>query len=190
MDYREIKALEKANKERILKVCPDVPERSGIYFLTRTDGEFKYAYVGQAKNLLSRLAQHLNGYQHIDLSIKKHGLYSYENPTGWNVRYIECAVDSLDAQEKAHIRVYADNGYQLRNKTSGGQGDGKKAIADVQTKGYLEGLHNGYKKAQKEMAHLFKLHLECKTKKEPPTKLQIKALAKFEEFIGGNTDGN
>ena len=75
-------------------------------------------------------------------------------------------------------------GFQLRNKTSGSQGAGKKDIADEPTKGYLEGLNNGYKKAQKEIAHLFQLHLECTTKKNPPTKLQEKAMAKFEEFIG------
>ena len=39
----------------------------------------KYAYIGQAKHILTRLAQHLTGYQHIDLSIRKHGLYSNRN---------------------------------------------------------------------------------------------------------------
>lgn len=83
MNFRQIKAIEKANKERILKVCPSVPESSGIYILTREEAGFRYAYVGQAKHLLTRLAQHLSGYQHIDLSIKKHGLWSENNPSGW-----------------------------------------------------------------------------------------------------------
>lgn len=83
---------------------------------------------------------------------------------------------------------YAMNGYQLRNATSGSQGKGKKDISDNPTKGYLEGLHNGYQKAQKEIAHLFKLHLDCTTKKNPPTKLQEKAMAKFEEFIERGED--
>ena len=182
-EVRRRMAILRANKERILKVCPDVPERSGIYFLTRIEGGFKFAYVGQAKKLLTRLAEHLTGYQHIDLSIKKHGLYSEDNPTGWKVSYIECQEQCLDEQEQSHIRAYANMGYQLRNKTSGSQGTGKKDIADEPTKGYLEGLHNGYKKAQKEIAHLFKLHLKCETKKEPPTKLQEKALDKFNNFI-------
>lgn len=89
----------------------------------------------------------------------------------------------MDNLEQFYIKKYADMGYQLRNKTSGSQGEGKKDIADAPTKGYLEGLHNGYKKAQKEIAHLFELHLKCETKKEPPTKLQIKALEKFKNFI-------
>lgn len=183
MDYRQIKAIEKANKDRILKVCPSVPETSGIYFLTREEGGFKFAYIGQAKHLLTRLAAHLSGYQHIDLSIKKHKLWSEDNPTGWRVAYIECQEQYLDSQEQSHIKAFANNGYQLRNKTSGSQGEGKKDIADEPTKGYLEGLHNGYKKAQKEIAHLFKLHLKCETKKSPPTKLQEKALIKFNNFI-------
>lgn len=182
-ELKRIKAIERANKERILKVCPNMPDRSGIYFLTRHENGFKYAYIGQAKKLLTRLAGHLKGYQHIDLSLRKHGLYNEDNPTGWKVSYIECQEQYLDEQEQSHIKAYANAGYQLRNKTSGSQGEGKKDIADEPTKGYLEGLHNGYKKAQKEIAHLFKLHLKCGTKKEPPTKLQAKALDKFNNFI-------
>lgn len=184
-EFMRLKAIESRNRERILKVCPDVPDRSGIYFLTREENGFRYAYIGQAKKLLTRLAGHLKGYQHIDLSLKKHGLWSEDNPTGWKVNYIECQEQYLDEQEQKHVIAYANMGYQLRNKTSGSQGEGKRDIADAPTKGYLEGLHNGYKKAQKEIAHLFELHLRCETKKMPPTKLQIRAKEKFEEFIGG-----
>lgn len=182
-ELKRIKAIERVNKERILKVCPDVPDRSGIYILTREADGFGFAYVGQAKKLLTRLAAHLRGYQHIDLSIKKHGLYSEDNPTGWKVQYVEYSEPYLDEMEQRYIKSYANRGYQLRNKTSGSQGKGKKDIADEPTKGYLEGLHNGYRKAQKEIAHLFKLHLKCEAKKEPPTKNQEKALEKFNNFI-------
>jgi hypothetical protein len=96
-----------------------------------------------------------------------------------------CDKSQLDELEQKYIKMYADRGYQLRNATSGGQGEGKRDIADNPTKGYLEGLHNGYAKAQKEIAHLFDLHLECTTKKVPPTKLQAKALEKFNDFING-----
>ena len=183
MDFRRIKAIEKSNKERILKVCPNLPDTSGIYFLTREENGFKFAYIGQAKHLLTRLTQHLKGYQHIDLSIKKHGLWSENNLNGWKIIYRTCKPEELDDLEQRYIKEYANKGYQLRNKTSGSQSEGKKDIADAPTKGYLEGLHNGYKKAQKEIAHLFELHLKCETKKEPPTKLQEKALEKFNNFI-------
>lgn len=183
MNYKQIYAIEKANKARVLKACPDVPDTSGIYILTREENGFKFAYVGQAKKLLTRLAGHLKGYQHIDLSLKKHGLYSEDNPTGWKVSFVEYPEQFLDEQEQIYIKQMANLGFQLRNKTSGSQGEGKKDISDAPTKGYLEGLHNGYKKAQKEIAHLFKLHLVCGTKKVPPTKLQEKAMQKFEDFI-------
>lgn len=183
MNYKQIMAIEKVNKARILKVCPDVTDASGIYILTREEGGFKFAYVGQAKKLLSRLAGHLKGYQHIDLSLKKHGLWSEDKPTGWKISFVEYPEQFLDEQEQIYIKQMANLGYQLRNKTSGSQGEGKRDIADEPTKGYLEGLHNGYKKAQKEIAHLFKLHLVCGTKKVPPTKLQEKAMQKFECFI-------
>lgn len=191
MNYRQIKAIERENKQRILKLCPDAKDESGIYFLLREEDGFKYAYIGQSVKVLTRLAQHLTGFQRIDLSIKKHKLYSEDNPTGWRIGVMYCEKERLDDQEQKYIKMYANAGYQLRNSTSGSQGEGKKDISDNQTKGYLEGLHNGYKKAQKEIAHLFDLHLEVKTKREPPTKLQENALAKFEEFImRGDTNVN
>lgn len=71
-NYRKAMAIEAKNKKRILAVNPKVDDNSGIYFLIRMDEDgILYAYIGQAKHLLTRLAQHLSGYQHIDLSLKK-----------------------------------------------------------------------------------------------------------------------
>ena len=127
MDYRQIKAIEKKNKQRLLSVNPKLNEESGIYFLTRMDEDgFKYAYIGQAKHIITRLAQHLTGYQRIDLSIKKHGLYNRQNVFGWKVNFLNFPIDQLDAKEQQYIKQYALNGYQLRNLTSGSQGEGKK----------------------------------------------------------------
>lgn len=73
----QIMTIEQKNKKKLLEVEPRLDDKSGIYFLTRTDENgFKYAYIGQAKHILTRLSQHMVGYQHIDLSIKKHGFYS------------------------------------------------------------------------------------------------------------------
>ena len=52
VNYRQIKAIEYKNKQRILKVCPGVPETSGIYIFLREEDGFKYAYIGQAKHLM------------------------------------------------------------------------------------------------------------------------------------------
>lgn len=184
MDMRKVKAIEAANKRRVLAVCENVPERSGIYFLLREEDGFKYAYIGQAKRLLSRLAQHLSGYQHIDLSIKSHGLHSADNVNGWKIHFLEFPEDKLDEMEQFYIKKYANSGYQLRNKTAGSQGAGKHGLDDGQSpKGYHDGLKQGYLNAQRFVARLFEKHLDYRQKSDKPNKNQEKALEKFREFL-------
>lgn len=184
-NYKQRIAVENNYKKKLLKINPTLSDESGIYFLTREDADgFKYAYIGQAKHILSRLAQHFTGYQHIDLSIKKHGLYNNKNPEGWKINYIKCSESQLDDMEQFYIKQYATNGYQLRNKTSGGQGVGKIQIDDYRpTKGYRDGLIQGRKNASKEIARLFEKHLNYSKKSDKPNKNQDKALLKFEEFL-------
>lgn len=185
INYRKLYAIKRENEKRLLNVNPNLSNCSGIYFLTRTDEDgFKFAYIGQAVKILDRLVSHLSGYQWIDLSLKKHGLYATNNQFGWKVGFLEYPKDKLDDMEQHWIKQYAQNGYQLRNVTSGSQGEGKRVInGGKQTKTYMEGLSQGYKKASKEIAHLFDLHLNVSTKKNPPTVNQQKALDKFQEFI-------
>ena len=178
MNYRQLYAIKKANKERILKVCPNCPETSGIYFLLREEDGFKYAYIGQSVNILQRLADHLQGYQYIDLSIKKHGLWSEENPTGYKVHFLEFPKELLDEKEQKYIRQYANAGYQLRNLTSGSQGQGKKGFENArQPKTYTEGVIQGEKNMAKQIKHIIDTHLVISLKKE--TKVSKKALEKF-----------
>ena len=188
-NYRQIYAIKKKNEQRILLVCPDCPNTSGIYFLLREEDGFKYAYIGQAKHLLDRLVSHLSGYQHIDLSIKKHGFWSEENPTGYKVHFLEFPESQLDEKEQYFIKKYANAGWQMRNETTGSQGKGKKALGDAKSpKGYYDGLLQGEKNARKMVVHLFKLHLDYVPKKNPPTKNQLKALQKFENFLNYEGD--
>lgn len=184
-NIRQIKAIEHKNKKKLLEVNPSLDEGSGIYFLTRTDEDgIKYAYIGQAKHIITRLAQHLVGYQHIDLSLKKHNFYSVENPHGWKIGFMHFPPDQLDDKEQYYIKMYAQNGYQLRNKTAGGQGEGKVQIDEYRpAKGYRDGLKQGYKNASKEIAHLFDKHLKVAIKSDRPNKTQEKALSKFKEFM-------
>ena len=185
MNFKQVKAIEQKNKQRLLKVCPELTEESGVYFLTRQENGFKYAYVGQAKHILTRLAQHLKGYQHIDLSLKKHGLWSEENKTGWKIDFIRYPEKDLNEKEQVWIKEFANAGYQLRNKTTGSQGKGKAVLGDQkERKGYNQGLHNGYEKARKEIAKLFDKNLiyiiNGKTNKN-----KQKAFEKFTQFIKG-----
>ena len=191
VNYRQIKAIEYKNKQRILKVCPGVPETSGIYIFLREEDGFKYAYIGQAKHLLTRLAGHLKGYQHIDRSIKKHGFKAEGKPNGWEIIFYPYPETELDGKEQSYIKMYARCGYQLRNKTSGSQGVGKHGIADNKPpKGYYDGKKQGYRDAQKFVANLFEKHLKYGQKSDKPNKNQEKAMAKFEEFLKVEGDGD
>lgn len=187
------KAIEKKNRERILAINPYVDEKSGIYFLTRTDEDgFRYAYIGQAVNLLSRLAGHLKGYQHIDLSIKSHGLYSTDNIYGWKIGFMHYPDEELDKWEQYWIKKYADGGYQLRNKTSGSQGEGKKQIADYKPpKGYRDGIKQGRINLARELANIADKHLVISLKPEKQNNsVSQKQFAKFMELLHGEKDGS
>lgn len=191
-NIRQVKAIEQKNKKKLLEVNPSLDEGSGIYFLTRTDEDgIKYAYIGQAKHIITRLAQHLVGYQHIDKSLKKHGLHAVDNPHGWKIGFMHFPLDQLDEKEQYYIKMYAQNGYQLRNKTAGGQGKGKAQIDEYKpSKGYRDGLKQGYKNASREVAHLFEKHLKVSIKSDKPNKVQEKALRKFEEFLDSHKRGD
>jgi hypothetical protein len=185
-NFRKAKAIESQNKRRLLEVNPHLDERSGIYVLTREDEDgFKYAYIGQAKHILTRLAQHLVGYQHIDLSLKKHGLHSKDNFFGWKIGFLHYSENSLDEMEQYHIRQYANEGYQLRNKTSGSQGEGKRQIDEYRpSKGYHDGLKQGRKNLAKELSHIIEKHLEITLKEDKKNnKVSMKALEKFQALL-------
>ena len=161
-------------------------EQSGIYFLTRTDEDnIRYAYIGQAKHILTRLAQHLVGYQHIDLSIKRHGLYSSDNIHGWKIGFLHFQESKLDEMEQHYIKQYAQYGYQLRNKTSGSQGVGKKQIDEYRPqKGYHDGIRQGKKILARELSDIISKHLVVSIKPEKQNnKVSIKAFEKFNNLL-------
>ncbi len=185
-NFRKAKAIEQKNKKRLLELNAELDEDSGIYFLTRTDEEnIKFAYIGQAKHILTRLAQHLVGYQHIDLSIKKHGLHSDENPYGWKIGFLHFPLEELDHMEQHYIKQYAIYGYQLRNKTSGSQGVGKKQIDEYRPqKGYRDGINQGKLNLARELSNIISKHLEVRIKEEKKNnKVSIKAFEKFCDLL-------
>lgn len=185
-NFRQAKAIEAKNKKRLLAVNPKLDEQSGIYFLTREDEDgIKYAYIGQAKHILTRLAQHLVGYQHIDLSLKKHGLHSEDNIHGWKVGFLPFPVGELDEMEQEYIKLYAQYGYQLRNKTSGSQGEGKRQIDEYKpAKGYYDGIKQGKKTLARELSNIIQKHLEISLKPEKKNnKVSHKALEKFNDLL-------
>jgi hypothetical protein len=183
------KAIEQENKRRLLKLNPKLNDDSGIYFLLRTDEYgFKYAYVGQAIHVLQRLASHLVGYeQHIDLSLRKHKLYSEDNPYGWRVEFLNFPESQLDEKEKYYIKLYADKGYQLRNVSIGGQG-GNRASGSIgerkAPKGYMQGIQQGKKVLARELSSIAEKHLKIELREDKANnKVSQKQYEKFMDLL-------
>ena len=118
MDLKQRFAILNKYKKVVRELCDnELTINSGIYMFYRTNenGE-RCFYVGQAKNLLQRTAEHLMGKkQHIDKSIYVHKLYSEDNPTGWKLRVlINCREEDLDHFEKFYIDFNKQQG--VKNK--------------------------------------------------------------------------
>lgn len=190
-NLKKAKAIEYKNRQRLLKVNPNLNDESGIYFLLRTDENgFKYAYIGQARtSILQRLASHLSGYQqHIDLSLKSHKLYSEENSHGWKVEFLNFPPDELDEKEKFYIKKYADAGYQLRNVSVGGQGSNRDSgqIGERKpSKGYRDGIKQGRTNLARELSAIIDKHLTVSIKPEKQgNKVSVRMFDKFWELLG------
>ena len=195
MDMRQRKAIENQNKKRLLKVNPKLNERSGIYFLLRTDENgFRYAYIGQAtKSVLQRLASHLSGYkQHIDKSLKAHGLYSEDNPYGWRVEFLNFPISELDEKEKYYIKLYADKGYQLRNVSVGGQGserDSGQIGERKPPKGYRDGILQGKRVLTRQLSSIAQKHLKIEIREDKKhNKVSQKQYEKFMSLMNGGVE--
>lgn len=185
-NFRKAKAIEQKNKERLLKANPELNEDSGIYFLTRTDElGIRHAYVGLARHVLTRLAQHLSNYQYIDNSIRKHGLYSEENPYGYKVNFLNCLENELEEKERYYITQYSLNGYQMKNRDTGG-GAGKKEIGDRKPpKTYREGIQAGKKSLARELSSIAEKHLKIEIRDDKKNnKISQRQFEKFKELLG------
>lgn len=194
-NYLLAKDIEQKNKERIKQLLSDIEDRSGIYMFYRSDesGNIFARYIGKSEtSVLVRCAAHINGYkQHLDLSIKKHGLYSVDNPTGWQVCVLEyCLPKECDERERYYIQFCQKLGLSLHNVESGGT-TGKTDINERKpTRGYRDGVAQGERNVIKKIAHLFDLHLKAVYKAEKPSKNAIKAMEKFTRLLQGENDND
>ena len=178
-----VKSIQRQNIQRLKKLNPDIDSKSGIYFLTRNEPQI---YIGQARHLDERLASHLSGYeQHIDRSLKAHGLYSEDNPYGYKVNFLHYPKSKLDEMEQYYIQLYAEKGWALKNKTAGSQGVRKVKIADFKpAKGYMDGLKQGRKNLAKELSHIIDKHLTVQLREDKQNnKVSQKALEKFNRLL-------
>lgn len=192
----KVKAIEKSNKQRLLKVNPKLNDRSGIYFLLReNENGFRFGYIGQAKNITQRLCGHLAGYnQHIDRSLKAHGLYSEDNPYGWRVEFLNFPESQLDEKEKYYIKLYADKGYQLRNVSVGGQGSERDSgtIGERKPpKGYRDGIKQGKISLARELSSIAEKHLKIEIREDKKNnKVSQKQFEKFNQLLNEETYRN
>ena len=108
-----------------------------------------------------------------------------ENPYGWKLVFNTCKKEDLDENEKATIKHYAEKGFQLYNKTAGGQGTGKAKINEYRPpKTYHDGILQGKKMLARELANIAEKHLEIGIKEgKKGNKISINALHKFNELL-------
>ena len=185
-NYKQIYAIKAEREGRIKKICPNIPYSSGIYVFYRTDAaQIRRAYCGQAINLCERCASHLGEYDHIALSLKKHGFYSGENPHGWKLTFKTCPKSELDEREVATIKSFADDGFQMYNVTAGSQSIGKLVTGQYkQPKTYSQGVQQGRKNLAKELSNIAQKHLVISLKPEKSgNKVSERQLIKFMELL-------
>ena len=185
-NFRKIYAMKAEREKRIKSICPDIPYSIGIYAFYRTDeAGIRRAYVGQAVNLCERCASHLAEYDHIALSLKKHGFYSEDNPYGWKLAFKTCPKSDLDEREVATIKSFADDGFQMYNITAGSQSTGKLVTGQYKPpKTYRQGIQAGKLSLARELSSIVEKYLkielkdECKGKKVPERQFE-----KFKELM-------
>ena len=188
--FKKIKAIENGYKKQLKETYPNLTEDSGIYCFTRVDNDtgIKYAYVGQAKHLLSRLAQHLAGRQsHIDRSLLKRGWgESGEWQLGW--RYVP--EPDVDDAERENIKAAANKSYQLLNRQSGGKNSGRTNLGESEgIGGYRKGKAAGEEKLRLKVKEYFDKYLDP-VMKGKPNKLKERKLEEFKTFIGATVDND
>ena len=191
-NYKQIYAMKTERENRIKKICPNIPYSSGIYVFYRTDeAGIRRAYCGQAVNLCERCASHLAEYDHIALSLKKHGFYKEDNSHGWKLQFKTCPKNELDEREVATIKQFADAGFQMYNVTAGSQGAGKKVTGDYKPpKTYREGIQAGKKTLAKQLSDIISKHLTVRLKEEKQgNKVSQRQLEKFNELLNEENYG-
>jgi hypothetical protein len=182
-------AKQKQYEDIVKKACPSIDNKSGVYFYTRTDlvtGE-KFAYIGLAKRLLARCCQHMLGYQHIDISIRKRGLYSKENEGGWKLNCLHFPEHLIEEKERFYIEQYQKANVTLLNIEGGGR-QGKVDIAERKpTKTYTDGLSQGDKRTKRKVKEYFDKYLDFQVRL-PSNKIKERKYNEFKEWLNNENE--
>ena len=163
-----------------------ITNNSGIYVFHRLDETgIKFCYCGQALHLRERCASHLSEYDRLALSLKTRGFCDVNNPYGWKLAFREYPREELDERETATIRNLANDGFQLLNVTSGGQGKGKKKIGEYKpSRTYREGVQQGKLALARDLKAIMDKHLTVTLKPEKTAnKVSQRMFEKFMELL-------
>lgn len=97
--------------------------------------------------------------------------------------------EELDEMERYYITLYAKNGYQSRNKDTGG-GAGKQELGERKPpRGYYDGVVQGKKMLAKELSHIMDKHLIVEIKPEKAgNKVSQKMFEKFKGLLEEGVD--
>ena len=171
-------------------------KKSGIYLWYRYDEDGTYCwYVGKAKNLLRRTAQHIvDGQSHLDKSIKKHGLSECMNIvrswinnsklTTWNIDILEiCLEVELNELEQYYINKWQKdhpNG-KMYNVESGGT-TGKTIIGERKQRRDVKWKAEAKNKVLADYREYFNLQPKENAYKQNTKELKAKPKQLKEEF--------
>lgn len=186
IDYKAVFDKKQEVAKKLKLICPNANNNSGIYFYTRQDENGKKAfYIGKSSHILDRCISHDIYYnQRIDISIKKRGYYSEENPYGWKLNVLFFPEYLLNEKEAYYIALYRQKGGECYNVESGGT-IGKEIIGERKpSKTYTQGVEYGEKKAIKQIKELFDKYLDCVIK-EPSNKVKERKKREFEKLLKG-----
>lgn len=197
-------------KQDLYNYDKNIVDKSGIYFISREnkprqdDTITRFMYIGQAKRVLTRLAQHLQQFsQRIDISLKNRGLYyEHSNHYGWKISVKYCEESELNQLERKYIAEAQEKGITLYNITGGGQDEDKEDINERKAGlGYHDGIKQGKLTVIKEVKEYFDKYLnyspkpiykKAHKKNEAPQlqEIYVKKYNEFGEMLNGKEQNN
>ena len=182
-NYKQLFAIQSKLEKQLKLACPEIDNKSGIYFLTRKDDDGSFFYIGKGVNLIRRMCSHLQGYQQrIDISLKKRGFYSEGNTLGWKLNVMHFKPEELDEKERYFIDLYLKNNWTSYNVESGGT-IGKTIIGERKpAKTYTDGIKQGRNKAREEIKIYFDKYLDFAVK-PPANKIKERKAEEFKKFL-------
>ena len=161
-------------------------KQSGIYLWERTNEDQVYCwYIGKAKNLLRRTAQHIvDNQSHLDKSITKHGYYNIENSHGWSMRVLqECSEILLDEYERTWIKIWQQQrpNSKTYNIESGGT-TGKTIIGEKKQRRDVKWKAEAKNKVLADYREYFDLQPKENAYKNGGTELKVKPKQLHDEY--------